>query len=304
MKIFAGILLLIFLLIMLVAYIIVKSTCTGKREMPVPVSTPIRPDFAERITQGQQWFWSNKTEEREILSHDGLRLHGYYLQGSGKDTMILMHGYRSAAVYEFAPMVRFYHELGYSLLLPDQRAHGKSEGKYLSFGIKESRDVLSWIEHLNESEQPDNIFLAGVSMGGASVCMASLLELPPNVRGIIADCPFGDPGDQFAYSMSLRTRVPPRPMMYFCSIWTGILAGWKFSDVVKEDYAHARLPLLLLHGTADPTVPHYLSESIIAHYGGQKQYELFEDCAHVYAYMKDTPRYQRLVTQFLDKHSK
>lgn len=303
MKILAAILLLAILVMMAVAYLIVKSTCTvNKKDIPTPVSTTARPRFAEEILAGQKWFFEQPLTTLTTTSHDGLKLSGYYLSADSDNTLILMHGYRSTAVYEFAPLLRFYHELGYNLLLPDQRAHGQSEGKYLSFGIKERYDVVAWAEYLNQTEKPKNIFLSGMSMGGAAVSMATLLKLPENVRGVIADCPFGDPTEQFAYSMSLRTKVPARPVIYFCSIWTRLLAGWQFNEVIGADYQHAKLPLLLIHGTADPTVPHALSQTIFDYYGGPKQYELFDSCGHVYASMKEPERYRALVSEFLNKY--
>ena len=87
--------------------------------------------------------------------------------------------------------------------------------------------------------------------------------------------------------------------MYLCGIWSRILGGWHFTDLMVEDYRKAALPLLILHGTADPTVPHILSEDIERHYGGKVQRELFEGCAHAYAYLSDTPRYQKLVLEFI-----
>lgn len=303
MKIFAAVLLLFILGMLVASYLVVRSACTvNKKHHPTPVSNPSRPLLAEKILEGQKWFFEQSYTTLTTTSHDGLTLSGYYLSAGSKNTLILMHGYRATAIYEFAPLVRFYYEQGYNLLLPDQRAHGQSEGKYLSFGIKERYDVLSWIELLNQADAPDNIFLLGMSMGGASVCMASLLKLPENVRGIVADCPFGDPGDQFAYSMSRLTRVPPRPIMYFCSIWTRLLAGWHFDEVRKEDFGDAHLPLLLLHGTDDPTVPHSLSTAMFENYGGKKSLELFEGCGHIYANIQQPKRYKALVSEFLEKY--
>ena len=80
------------------------------------------------------------------------------------------------------------------VLLPDHAAHGRSEGKYLSFGIKESRDCLAWIDFLIDHFGADvKIILTGISMGAATVVMAGGEELPPNVIGILADCGYSTP---------------------------------------------------------------------------------------------------------------
>ena len=302
-KILAGVALLLISIGLSIGFLVIWGSCLGTHVTPEPVATEARPGFVESITKGKEWFFSQNPQEAEIVSHDGLRLHAYYLSADSQNTIIMMHGYRSGPAHEFAPMFRFYHELGYNLLVPDQRAHGKSEGKYLSFGILERLDVCRWAEYLNDRYAPKNIFLIGASMGGAAVCMATLLTLPENVRGVIADCPFTDPTAQFTYSMSFHTKVPAPPVLYFCSIWSRLLWHWKLEDVRIDDYSAARLPLLILHGSADPTVPHRMSEMIKEHYGGGLQYELFDDCPHIYAYLKDTPRYQRLVAEFLSKYA-
>ena len=76
-------------------------------------------------------------------------------------------------------------------MMIDQRAHGKSEGRTMTFGVFERFDVLSWIDYTVERVgKKTRIVLAGISMGAATVLMASNLNLPPNVKGIMADCPY------------------------------------------------------------------------------------------------------------------
>ena len=48
----------------------------------------------------------------------------------------------------------------------DQRAHGLSEGKTITFGIKERLDCLCWVEYLVERfGKETQILLTGISMG-------------------------------------------------------------------------------------------------------------------------------------------
>lgn len=302
MKIIAGVLLVLIFCALAAAYFIFRISCGRRKGHPTPCATSARPLWPQKVTQGKEWFLSKNYTLVSTRSADGLLLKGYYLSAGSKDTLILMHGYHAEALYEFCPLVQFYHELGYNLLLPHQRAHGESEGKYLSFGIKEREDMLCWTEFLMDNFAPENIFFSGISMGGATVLMSSTLSLPDKVRGIIADCPFADPVAQFRYSFSKRFRLPSGLFLYLCGIWSRVLAGWHFTDFDIADLSAARLPLLLLHGTADPVVPHTMSQAIMAHYGGPKQMILFENCAHAYACIQDPLRYQQAVTDFLHQH--
>lgn len=128
-------------------------------------------------------------------SEDGKKLAArYYHVDEHGPLQIQFHGYRSDAVRDFCGGNKAAREMGMNVLSVDQRAHGKSEGYTLTFGVKERKDCLSWILYARErfgADQP--IILAGLSMGAATVLMASELDLPDNVKGIIADCPYSSP---------------------------------------------------------------------------------------------------------------
>ena len=149
-------------------------------------------------------------EDVFITTKDGLRLHGrYYETAPGAPVQILFHGYRSNALRDFSGGLQLALESGCNALLVDQRAHGASGGKCLSFGVLERRDCLEWIEYVNERFGRDEpVVPVGVSMGAATVLMASGLELPENVVGIIADC--GYTWAQGCSAASIRTSAAPR----------------------------------------------------------------------------------------------
>ncbi len=136
-------------------------------------------------------------ETLEITSHDGLKLQAiYYPNGSGK-TMIWAHGYTSHAERESAFPGLFYRSLGFNVLIPYQRAHGPSQGKYITFGGLEHRDMLRWVEKVNEVTPEGSIVLHGLSMGGSIVLDLANKEMQ-NVRCIVADAPTASIGNFFA----------------------------------------------------------------------------------------------------------
>ena len=147
-------------------------------------------------------------------SYDGLKLSARYYKGrSDMPLCICFHGYRGSAVRDFSAMGLHLMSMGYNVLITDERAHWRSEGHTITFGIRERYDVLTWVEYANRefgNETP--IYIFGVSMGGGTVLMASGLELPDNVRAILADCPFNSPKDIIKH-VCKKIRLNPTPML-------------------------------------------------------------------------------------------
>lgn len=129
-------------------------------------------------------------EKLSITSHDGLRLEGIYYPAESTEavTVICVHGYTSHAEREWAFPGLFYHSLGYNVLIPYQRAHGPSEGKYITFGALEHRDMMDWVQLINRRSPDDRIILHGLSMGGGIVLDLADKEMH-NVKCLIADAP-------------------------------------------------------------------------------------------------------------------
>ena len=126
----------------------------------------------------------------EISSHDNLKLKAIYYPGSKNSniTVICIHGFGSHAEREWAFPGLFYLSLGYNVLIPYQRAHGISEGKYISVGALEYKDMLCWVNRVNEMIPDGSIFLHGLSMGGGISLILSDKDMK-NVKGIISDAP-------------------------------------------------------------------------------------------------------------------
>ena len=118
----------------------------------------------------------------------------YYEQKPGAPLEILFHGYHGAAERDFCGGFWLAREAGHNVILVDERGHGKSEGRVLSFGIKEQYDCLEWTKYATERFGEDTkIVLGGISMGASIVLLAAGLDLPNTVKGILADCGYTSP---------------------------------------------------------------------------------------------------------------
>ena len=127
-------------------------------------------------------------ETWKITSHDGLKLKGIYYHNNSNKTMIWIHGYTSHAERESAFPSLFYRSMGFNVLIPYLRAHGPSQGKYISFGALEPLDMQRWVDKVNQLHPDGQILIHGLSMGGGVALNMSATPMQ-NVKGLVVDAP-------------------------------------------------------------------------------------------------------------------
>ena len=240
------------------------------------------------------------SQEVYISSFDRKKLYGrVYFRHEGAPFHIQFNGYKGNGVRDFAGGLPLALKSGGNVLLVDQRAHGHSSGHTVTFGIKERRDVLSWIDYVNRTYGKDTpIFLEGVSMGAATVLMASGLDLPENVRGIVADCPYSSPFEivNGVAEKILRTRYVWRPFVFLAALLYGRfnLCAASPLEAVKK----TKVPVLLIHGTADRYVPCEMSRRIFAANEKMITFVEVEGAPHGLSALKDPGLYERSLEDF------
>lgn len=233
-------------------------------------------------------------------SRDRLRLSArYYHNEDGAPLEIYCHGFHSIGVRDFSGISLIGRDLRRNQLFIDQRAHNESEGQTVTYGIKERFDLICWIEYAKQRFGEDiKIILYGVSMGGATVLMASGEKLPKNVCGIIADCPYSRP-DEIITAVATALNPMLRPFIVKPLIRTSArFSGFKLNEVSAEDAVkRATVPILLIHGDEDDFVPFYMGKRI-AEANPKIRFEVFSAKNHGLSYISDTERYVRLVKEF------
>ncbi len=92
------------------------------------------PSHAALVKDGVDWLRRQQPRDLYLTSYDGLRLHARWVPAEHpKGTVVLFHGWRSSIVGDLRPSMPAYHDLGFHLLLVDQRGQNGSEGKYITF---------------------------------------------------------------------------------------------------------------------------------------------------------------------------
>ena len=242
-------------------------------------------------------------EEIQILSEDGQNLYGkYYHLKDGAPLIMFFHGYRCSAIRDGNGMFLYTRKLGFNVFLADQRAHGKSEGKTITFGVKERYDVRSWAEYFTQRfGETQRIYLSGLSMGGATVLMASNVGLPQNVIGILADCPYSSP-KAILCSVIKQMGFPVKISYALAKLsakWIGRFDIEESSAI--EAVRESDIPTLILHGDADDFVP--CSMSMDCQLAGEDhvQLVLIKGAAHGMSHCVDTSSYETAAYAFFQQ---
>lgn len=246
-----------------------------------------------------------KGEDVTITSDDGLELMGtWYPAENAKRTIILAHGYHSSWQKDFAGMVPWYHENGSNLLMIEERAHRRSEGTYITMGIRESEDIVKWAEFLNgRFGDALPLYFHGVSMGAATVLMSQGEILPPNMAGIIADCGFTSCYDISLTVVKRSMGLLAYPLLYRSNLYANRIA--KIDMKEKENpkiLAHAKIPTLFIHGTGDHFVPCDMTVKNYSAAACEKRLVLVEGAPHAMSWFYDTERYKKAVADFFEEH--
>ena len=262
--------------------------------------TPLPPDAREA------WLNEQSFEEYTLKSAiDGCTLCGYYLPAeTASDRFVVgAHGYRSRGKREFRLMTKFYHDKGFNVLLVDHRASGESGGNRITFGMKESGDLLQWVDWVRERCPSAQIILHGVSMGSGTVLMLSdRKELLPNVKFIVADCGYTSVTDEFADVLK-SAHIPSRVLIAGVDAINRAVSGFSLRDISPvERVKNAVVPILFIHGKSDTFVPTQMSRENYAACTSEKALLLIDGAAHARSYPTDTAAYEAMVEKFMDKY--
>lgn len=271
--------------------------------------------YAPLLQERKAFMLAQDHREVSQMSFDNLKLHATFfpaleeyvdkteMAAGKKKAVICFHGYTSKGMSDYIGLSDYYLKRGYAMLLPDARAHGESEGEYIGFGCLDRKDALVWIHWLIQEVGEDvEIVLHGTSMGGATVLMTSGLELPAQVKGIVSDCGFTSPKEVFTHVLNSMYHLPAFPVIQGADIMNKKLAGYGMDECnAKREVAHAKIPILFIHGSNDTFVPTHMCNEIYDCCASPKKKLIVEGAAHAESYYKDTEKYEQALNEFFDE---
>lgn len=258
--------------------------------------------YIPAMKERREWMMEQPHEDVWITSHDGLKLHGTYFKGEeGNKAVICFHGYTSQGVNDYGSLSHYYLKHGFRMLLIDERTHGQSEGEYIGFGFMDRLDGKKWVEWMIETAGEDvQILLHGNSMGGATVCMMSGLDLPKQVKGIVSDCAFTSPKYVFTHVLHSMYHLPAFPMIQIADRVNKWKAGYGLDECnAAREVRKAKVPFLFIHGEKDVFVPCSMTEEIYANCASEKTKLIVKEAGHGESYYKDTEAYEGALDSFI-----
>ena len=239
-------------------------------------------------------------EDVSIRSFDGLTLRGkYYEYAPGAPIELMIHGYRGSSERDMSGGVQRAFRLGRSALIIDQRASGRSEGNVITFGVREHRDCLAWVDFMVKKFGPDvKIILTGISMGASTVLMASGQELPENVIGILADCGYTS-AREIIHKILRQIRLPIRLVYPFVKLGARLFAGFDLEQAdARKAVRNCTRPVIFYHGDGDDFVPWEMSRDNHAACPSRKKLVIIPGAGHGLSFPADQERYVAELREF------
>jgi fermentation-respiration switch protein FrsA (DUF1100 family) len=245
-------------------------------------------------------------KETTILAPDGTSLHAFHIKAgeNSSNTAIAIHGHKNNSLNMLHIAYMYEHELGFNVLLPDLRGHGKSGGDHIQMGWNDRHDIPLWIHKANELfGDSTSIVIHGISMGAATTMMAAGEHTPENVKAFVEDCGYTSVWDEFAHVAKKDYHLPQTPFLNVADLFCQWSYGWGFKEAsAVEQVRKSTKPMLFIHGDADTYVPTDMVYTLYEAKQGNKELWIVPGVGHATSYHDYPEEYTIKVREFVRKH--
>ncbi len=291
---------------------VLKATKTRKEDVLTPLQCK---DQKIEGNEAQNRFIDTRTRIRaegaefdrtmtpvEIVNKSGLKLYGRYRMRpeATHRWIISVHGYRDDHRFMLPYVMRFY-EGGFNVFTQDNRAHGMSDGDYISMGWLDKDDVYEWIDCIRRMDPDAEVIVHGVSMGGATTMMLSGLNHPA-VIGYVEDCGYTSTWDMFKVVMNRDYHLPTFPIMDLTNLMSRLKLGFDFKKSSSLGQIRKCVkPILFMHGEKDDYIPVEMCHTLYENYGGEKDLYITPDAGHAESMDYDPDTYFSTIFEFISR---
>lgn len=263
--------------------------------------------YAQIIKEQSSWLLEQNLEDVTIVTKNNMQQKAFFFPAKEPTnrTILFVHGWTSDGPRDYALAGTFYHDAGYNMLLIDQQAHGRSDGKVIGFGTIDHHNLLSWINYLDKRYLGDGeIFIHGLSMGANTVALVADHELPKSVKGLILDCGYTTVFDELVYLFKTKIHLPIFPFVYQIELFSRIFGKYSFKECSSvKSLKNARVPVLFIHGDMDRMVPLYMSKRGYEACASEKEILIVQGSTHATSHTDQPEIYEKTVFSFIEKYS-
>lgn len=259
----------------------------------------------KNIKNNSSAFEDAEYKEVAILSIDNYHLCGrLYMakNGKGEKSVILCHGYKTSGPIDFCNAFQMYRDMNFNILLIDERASGKSQGKYTSMGIMESFDIVGWCRWLElcfgtETE----IIIHGVSTGAfAAIAAAVNPEMPINIKGIIAESVYPLIRDTVYNIAEKNLAFLTKPAMPFINLFYKNHVGFDMRDFSLYTISKSvKIPVLFIHSAKDSVAPFKNTENLVGRIPAKAEMVKIEKAPHGLCFAKEGEQCENAIKKFI-----
>ena len=243
---------------------------------------------------------TDRYEEVRFAS-DGLRLRAWLARGNPElPAVVIVHGLGDT-LESYREHAQAFLDLEHTVLLPDLRGHGGSEGTFTTLGGRESDDVRAAMHYLGAEDLARGGFvLMGSSMGAVAVLLAAADRT--DVLAVIAEAPFDTYRNTVGHHARLLYGLPSWfPLISLSILGAECLAGFDADDVDAVAAAsRIRAPLLAIVDGDDRRMPEPVVRRIVDAHPGPHEVWIASGVGHVGAIYH--PDWKSVVLRFLDEH--
>lgn len=253
---------------------------------------------------GLEFYRTVAYEDVYTFNSKGERLNAIYYEAK-KPTdiyVIACHGYTGAPEKYNVVTHRFY-DMGFNVLAPYLRAHGKSEHKFCTMGYYERYDIIEWISYILEKSPNAKIILHGTSMGSATVMMTTGESLPSNVVCAVADCGYTSVWDEYSVQIENVVGLPEMPFLHIARLAAIVMAKFDFKKTSPlEQVKKSRTPTLFIHGDKDDFVPLWMNYPLYKNAACEKERLIVPEAPHAASFVVNPELYWSTVEKFVKKY--
>lgn len=271
-----------------------------KRAQSRITGTEFDPEFLAAFSAAGEALGAKPNETVTLEAADGTRLVGHYFPQEGaKRLIVAMHGWRGSWHKDFGLISDFWFKSGCSVLFAEQRGQSASGGDYMGFGLTERYDCAAWAQWAANRSSLIPIYLCGLSMGATTVLMTASLELPERVHGIMADCGFTSPAEEWKHVMENNLHLPYALHSPFADAMFRARNQMRLDQYSTTDaLAVTTKPVFLVHGTADQLVPVWMTYENYMACRAPKRLLIVPGADHGESYWLEREKYEAEATAF------